>query len=294
MLQVARLAPKLLGDSTELVADFFRSQMNADGGFQDRDGKSDLYYTVFGMEGLLALQQDVPFERIADYLKPFGDGSQLDLIHLTCLARCWAALPRELHAFDRDTMIERIQTYRTPDGGYNTEPNAEHSTLYGSFMIVGALQDLGCEITEPQRILDSMARLEVPSGGYTNQHDMPMGLTPPSAAAAALFRQFGGRANPSLGNWLLSRFHKQGGFIPTEMAPVPDLLSTATALHALAGLHVDFSMLVEPCLDFIDTLWTNRGGFYGSWEDDAVDCEYTYYGLLSLGHLSLFVADAAE
>jgi hypothetical protein len=43
----------------------------------------------------------------------------------------------------------------------------------------------------------------------------------------------------------------------------------------------------EPCLDFVDSLWTSTGGFYGNWADDAVDCEYTYYGLLALGHLSL-------
>ena len=49
MLQVARLAPKLLGDSTGLVADFLRSQQEASGGFVDREGKNDLYYTVFGM-----------------------------------------------------------------------------------------------------------------------------------------------------------------------------------------------------------------------------------------------------
>ena len=43
----------------------------------------------------------------------------------------------------------------------------------------------------------------------------------------------------------------------------------------------------EKCLDFIDTLWMNEGGFCGSWLDQALDCEYTYYGLLALGHLSL-------
>ena len=69
------------------------------------------------------------------------------------------------------------------------------------------------------------------------------------------------------------------------MAPVPDLLSTATALHALDAMHVDLKPLAEPCLDFLDSLWTNRGGFCGSWEDDALDCEYTYYALLALGHL---------
>jgi hypothetical protein len=43
----------------------------------------------------------------------------------------------------------------------------------------------------------------------------------------------------------------------------------------------------EACLDFVDTLWSSRGGFYGTWEEDVLDCEYTYYGLLALGHLSL-------
>ena len=65
MLQVARLAPKLLGDSTGRVADFLRSQEEPAGGFADREGKSDLYYTVFGIEGLLALREPLPTERVA-------------------------------------------------------------------------------------------------------------------------------------------------------------------------------------------------------------------------------------
>ena len=42
----------------------------------------------------------------------------------------------------------------------------------------------------------------------------------------------------------------------------------------------------EKCLDFIDTLWTNEGAFHGHWGDEHLDCEYTFYGLLALGHLS--------
>ena len=40
-------------------------------------------------------------------------------------------------------------------------------------------------------------------------------------------------------------------------------------------------------LDFIDTLWTNEGSFYGHWQEETLDCEYTYYALLALGHLSV-------
>ena len=39
--------------------------------------------------------------------------------------------------------------------------------------------------------------------------------------------------------------------------------------------------------DFVDSLWTSRGGFLGSWADETLDCEHTCYGLLSLGHLSV-------
>ena len=57
MLQVARLAPKILGpEATGLVASFLRAQQNEDGGFKDRQGGSDLYYTVFGLDALTALQ----------------------------------------------------------------------------------------------------------------------------------------------------------------------------------------------------------------------------------------------
>ena len=43
----------------------------------------------------------------------------------------------------------------------------------------------------------------------------------------------------------------------------------------------------ERCLDFVDSLWSAEGGFHGHWADDHLDAEYTFYGLLALGHLSV-------
>ena len=56
MLQVARLAPTLLQSSADLVGGFFRERYDPAGGFTNRAGLPDLYYTVFGLEGLAALQ----------------------------------------------------------------------------------------------------------------------------------------------------------------------------------------------------------------------------------------------
>ena len=62
MLQVARLAPQLLQQSTENVESFVRSRQAPEGGFQDRAGKADLYYTVFGLACLESLQAELPLD----------------------------------------------------------------------------------------------------------------------------------------------------------------------------------------------------------------------------------------
>lgn len=288
MLQVARLAPRLLGESSDLVREFLHSQMHPDGGFMDRAGDSDLYYTVFGLEGLIALRADLPAPSIAEYLRRFGDGEGLDFIHLTCLARGWAGLPPPYRSqAPREGILERIEACRTPDGGYHVEPPSDTGTVYGCFLALGAYQDLEAELPDTQAMAECVESLRAEDGGYANQHDMPAGLTPSTAAAATLLRQLGRPVPPEIPGWLQDRCLEAGGFFATPFAPIPDLLSTATALHALAGMSVDLEPIKEPCLDFVDSLWTNRGGFYGHWQDDAVDCEYTYYGLLALGHLAV-------
>lgn len=287
MLQVARLAPRVLGEAAQNVIGFLRSQQNADSGFKDRAGGSDLYYTVFGIEALAAMHADVDREALATYLRSFGDGTSLDFVHLACLARGWANLPPEqIDPITRAALVSRIQSHRTADGGYDASPGTT-GTLYGCFLAVGAYQDLGAQMPRPEGIVRCIQSLRAGDGGYANAPDFRHGLTPSTSAAAALLRQFGQSAPSELGPWLLARCRPEGGFFATPQAPIPDLLSTATALHALAGLHVDFSAIKEPCLDFLDTLWSSRGGFLGTWEDDVLDCEYTYYGLLALGHLSL-------
>lgn len=285
MLQVARLAPKSLGDEASLlVADFLRSQLNADGGFKDRGGASDLYYTVFGLEGLLALRADLPTSVVTEYLRSFGDGEGLDFVHLCCLARCWADVRGTA---PREAILRRLEAFQSRDGAYSQSKNAEHGTVYACFLALGAHQDLGANVPDPGAMLRCMNRLRADDGGFANDHLMPMGLTPPTAAAVTLLRHLDQPAEPGLAKWLLERCRPDGGFFATPQAPLPDLLSTATALHALSGMQADIDPIKEPCLDFIDSLWTNRGAFYGTWEDDAVDCEYTYYGLLALGHLSV-------
>lgn len=285
MLQVARLAPRQLGESRDLVAAFLHRSLNADGGFQNRVGESDLYYTVFGLEGLIALQEPLPVESVVPYLRRFGDGESLDFVHLTCLIRCWAAVARTLEDVPIRELLTRLERYRSEDGGYAQTAEGRQGSVYASFLALGAYQDLRAPLPDPDKLIEGLSGLRAADGGYANRSGDAQGVTTVTAAAALLLRELEAPVDPHLGMWLLDRCQSGGGFLATPSAPIPDLLSTATALHALAALQAPLGGLCEACLDFVDSLWTNRGGFYGTWVDDTLDCEYTYYGLLALGHL---------
>jgi inactivated superfamily I helicase len=148
-----------------------------------------------------------------------------------------------------------------------------------------AYEDLGTLVPSRDALLQSLQRLRSADGGFANQPGQSVGLTPTTAAAATLLRSLGECCPPGLEAWLLAQRHPESGFYAVPGAPVPDLLSTATALHALSCIGASLDSLRQPCLDFVRSLWTGDGAFAGSWADPTPDCEYTYYGLLALGHL---------
>lgn len=286
MLQVARLASRPLAEAAPRLSEFLQGELGSEGGARDRGGRSDLYYTAFALDGLVALRSEPPRARVAEYLARFGDGDGLDLVHRACLVRCWTALggtwPSAVFA---DGMARAMEAVRSADGGYGLEPGGADGSLYGAFLALGLYGDLGRPLPRAQTLVASLARLRTRDGGYANALDLPLGTTPSTAAAASVLRELGAGVPEGVAAWLLARLHPSGGFLATPDAPIPDLLSTATALHALAQLGESLDPLRERCLDFVDTLWTGRG-FVGTWDDEQCDSEYVFYALLALGHLA--------
>ncbi len=287
LLQVARLAPRLLADSAPLVRDFFARQFDARGAACDRAGKPDLYYTIFALAGAQAMDAPIPEDKTRAWLESFGDGGTLDFVHLGALARCWAACggaSPELAA----SLLGRLETFRQPDGGYHSNPAAGFGTAYDAFVALGAYEDLSAKPPQNLELIRSLKRLETADGAWSNLPRQTIGNLNATAGAVTLISHLGFPVNASVGGWILAQASPQGGFLAVPAAPLPDLLSTATALHALACLDRRIpSGVHERCLDFIDTLWSAEGGFHGHWADDFLDAEYTYYGLIALGHLSL-------
>ncbi len=285
MLGAVSRAKGVLGGSAELVVRFLQSQINQDGGFKGRDGRSDLYYTMFGAEAMKALGADVPRERIAEYLAGFCDAESLDLVHLGCLVRCMVDLGRSISDSFRNAVLQRVAAHRSADGGFSTAVRAACGSAYGCFFALGLYQDMKTDVPAPDALVKCIESLETRDGGYANEHSLPVGMTAATAAALSTLHYLDRRREEDAVDWLIKQLRPDGGWPAAANAPLSDLLSTATALHTLGLLEMSLINIREQCLDFVESLWDGKGGFFGCAADRVADCEYTYYALLALGHL---------
>ena len=185
MQQAASRAPSRLRDPRR-VADFVLGQLDPAGGFKDRSGRGDVYYTVFALEALATLGQPAPVEAMRAFLSRFLEPNQgcnpsrvsgrLDFVHLTCLARCWRQVAGEATPPWRDDLLARVETFRSADRGFNQSPRAEHGTAYGCLLALGAYQDMSAALPEADALGRCIDRLKTPDGGYANELGQGGGL----------------------------------------------------------------------------------------------------------------------
>lgn len=286
MISAAKRSVIHLGDASTSVADFVISRQGEDGGFVGRSSQSDLYYTLFALESLIALGAEFDEGRVGDYLTQFGVGKSLDFVHLACLVRCLSNVQTEVDTNKMLRIIEQIEGYRTEDGGYSVTAGAVSGSAYACFLALGAYENAKMEMPNADGIVNCIGTLRKPDGSFANEAKAVVGVTPATAAAIVTLGQLGQQIDEETIVWLMGRVSGCNGFEATPSAPIGDLLSTATALFAMECASVPVDEIREGCLDFLDSVWDAKGGFKGSVFDDALDCEYTYYGLLALGVLS--------
>ena len=309
MLSAATNAVALFGENrVDETREFYRRLVTDEGGFAGRDGRTDLYYTVFGLLGCRALNAPVPLPAVRTYLASFALGEKLDTIHVSCLARWWAILGDEGRPPGlAKTLRKRIEACRSADGGYAQQPGMESGSAYGCFLAMGTYEDLGADLPNPAGVAACLRALAVGDGSYANDAMMPICSLPATAAAAVVLGRIGlekgdrhlrgpnnrPAAEPvpvferpaKTSDWLLSQHDPNGGLRAVPLAPEPDLLSTAVAMLALRELGADLSGIRENCLRFVDSLYAG-GGFGGHAADHSPDAEYTFYGLLAMGCLT--------
>lgn len=279
MLRWASLAPSRLPDGAEPVRQFLLSRQVGSGGFAGRDDSDDLYYTSFAIDALRALGWEQAPQGVLDYLeRAVASIDKLDLVHLCCLIRCRAALGLRCGR----GFVKRLSDFRSRDGGFATSVGAASGSSYGAFLAMGAWEELAAPAPNREKLAESLQALRRPEGAFTNDRQLPVPSVPATAAASVVLNRLGHSVGRAGIEWLLERQLSAGGFEPVADLGRADLLSTATAMTALA---FDGSLPTERAqraVELVHSLYRG-GGFSGSADDPYADCEYTWYALIALG-----------
>ncbi len=242
------------------IQEYMASQQTPQGGFADKAGRCDLYYTLFGCYATEALGMYEAIPAVKKYVQENVQPEKLAGVDLYCAAILYAKL---------------FGSHRVPSAIFQKltlllDQSVEKTPVYTGFMSLLVLYALK-DYRNLYRIRRHLA---------ADTESMPCSVT-----AARLVLDFAfGKPSENMRKDLMN-FYAQGGFRAVKNAPVSDLLSTAVALYALRFIHADLRMIKPDCLSFIDSLFI-KGGFRATILDQAADVEYTFYGLLALGSLA--------
>ncbi len=267
-------ALKLLDDQgREEVILFVCNQQNPDGGFNDRGGKSDLYYSLFGGMMLSAWNKERASQATESILKlqQFITRQQNSEVPGFIERCCLVLLQKEF----KTSRILRIQSFFSLGKSFWKERHSINLS-YRSFVLFLTINAVfpfpGILRLAVRRMLDRTT---------VDQH------SPCSEVAAKVFLQKMMNQDGLKEQELLKSFAcESGGFKAFSHLQQADMLSTSVALFALSFSEYDLRLLKPASLDFIQQNYAD-GAFLSGDGDQTADVEYTFYGLLALGVLSV-------
>lgn len=262
----------------EEVLQFILSSQNEDGGFRDRGQSSDLYYSLFGLLILRALEKNGT-EHTVNHL-PVVTDSLLKLKLFTqrqstqkvpgFIERCCLVL---LQTELKSKKLIRFSSMVSLGRSFWKERTSINLS-YRSFVLfltLDAVLPIASIITRPAgRMMEQTT---------VNEH------SPCSEVAAKVFlNKMMHKENSSEVALLHSFAAPTGGFKAFNHLQRADMLSTAVALFALRYAEADLRLIKPATLDFIQSNYS-AGAFLSGDDDQTEDVEYTFYGLLALGVL---------
>ena len=273
MLRTLQHAVGRLGDEAlALIRHFVQERMTANGVFMDKSGREDIYYTSFGMllSHVLGIRRNCEATRL--WLDTI-DSNQLDMVHYAAYVR--SRMINEWEQNKIEFLLKNIKRKAIrPLSSFEVVPNMDSESPYAQFILYSLCEDTGN--TPP---VANLTPYSIDGGGYANtRHGTPS--TNATAAALMVAGQSEGYTSTRDAEWLRDEQKPSGGWCAEKDTPLPDLLSTATALFALHcyGIKPRYS-----ATDFIEGHWLDNGGFAATLLDDESDVEYLFYGLLALG-----------
>lgn len=278
------------------VLKFILKNQNTDGGFCDRGGRSDLYYSLFGMMILRAAQskgqgagssekkQDRKEKKANMALEPYSkhiDQAILKLKQFTIRQKraevpgfieycCLVLLQKELR-------VKRYSRFRSlySLGRLFMKERDSINLSYRSFVLFLTLN----AVFPFPSIFKAMLKKMLTKTKVDQE-------SPCSEVAAEVFLvkllNYDGTEEQEL---LASFALESGGFKAFPHLDYADMLSTSVALYTLSYAGYDIRLIMPSCLEFIQQNYS-EGAFLSGDGDMTADIEYTFYGLLALGVLT--------
>ena len=269
----------LSGEAQKRIKQYICSQMEDCTFFVDKSRRKDVYYTVFGLMLSYVFGVQVNCEEARSQLE-INKPNEHNLIHYSAYMRSKMILEL-LEGNKAGIILSRLFPTEEETLPVFTEfPHNDPHSPYSVFILLSLLEDIGCRLRNKKEMLESLNLYRVPDGGYSNIAGGSSAATNATAAALCIKGQLEKYNVNEEVEYLFRLQDKSGGFFATAQSPVPDILSTATALFVLSCYKK--APLVEPD-SFIEAHWLDSGGFAPTLLEDKSDIEYMFYGILALG-----------
>lgn len=242
-------------DTLSEIRSFLKSRQTDDGGFADRGGRSDMYYSLFGCYIAEAIGVGEVIAPLKEYVKNSVNTNNLKGIHLKCAVILYAKL------FGSENIPPVLRKHENIQAKYSDFIN----------MLAYYYSEEYSDLYRVQRKLNV----------YESNVKMPCSVT----AAHLILNDCFNRPVAELEKKLNDLYRINGSYNAVPGAPAGDLLSTGVALYARKFVDSDLRIIKPDCLSFIDSLYSG-GGFCAASTETDPDVEYTFYGLLALGSLA--------
>ncbi len=245
------------------IVGFLESQQHKNGGFTDRGGNPDLYYSLFGFWLCLAANNTNQLEKFKLYVNSQKGNKSLGAVEQMALVLINAELLKPPKSQSLLSLLKTVFMKGKKIGlSYQfflltlaVDAQNKHKTGYYFFARIGLFF-------------------------YKPHGNLPCSLT----AALTFAKQKVGLKFIKEQKKLISYYKNERGFRAFDSILNSDILSTAVALFVLRETGYDLRLIVPDCLEFVQQNY-NSGAFLSGDGDKTQDLEYTFYGLLALGTL---------
>lgn len=286
-----RFLPGILQEKPERLKElhaYFLAAFDQNGGFRGRKGNGNLYYSAFAIRGLFLLGRldDQPIlSRMTQFLDEHQhrkDFSPVDILSWTfCTSLINTVQGKEFSSQQTSALLHRWEYFRRADGCFAASEKSAFSSTYTTFLSAIFYELLGVSERSRRIPIEPILARRRSDGGFVELPPLQYSGTNPTAAVVGLLTllEIPLPGKQKTIDFLCRCQRPGGGFQAHTRIPIPDLLSSFSALTALYDLDAAEHVNRPALRNFVAGLRAPDGGFFGVPLDRQSDVEYTFYGM---------------